>query len=131
MRLGTAVSDGFKKREVRGNYPLANLLEELYVTKDDKRSVVSIDMAQLNENPVVRTNRKIHDMCWDSLTRRLDSSMIEVAAPDPKDWTEEPRPRIYVPFAEKEQYKYYCKIASERPKLNLDVQVLPETEITQ
>jgi alpha,alpha-trehalase len=131
MRLGTALSDGFKKQEVRGTYPLANLLEELYLANDHKRSVAFIDMAQLNENPVDRTNRKLRDMCWANLTRRLDGSLIGVAAPDPKDWTEEPRARIYVPSGEQEQYRYYCKIASDRPKLNLDVRLLPETGITQ
>jgi alpha,alpha-trehalase len=71
----------------------------------------------------------INNTFWDNLTRRIDSSAIEAAADDPKDKTDDPRPRIYVPSTRLDQHAYYLKVAEERPNLRLDVQLLPE-EIT-
>ena len=50
---------------------------------------------------------------------------IEVAGRDPKDWTADPRPRIYVPPGAPTQFEYYEKIAKDHPELRLDVQMLP------
>lgn len=45
---------------------------------------------------------------------------------DPKDWTADPRPRIYVPRGAPEQYEYYSRIAKEKPEMRLDVQWLAD-----
>ncbi|KAI9771407.1 MAG: alpha,alpha-trehalase nth1 [Geoglossum umbratile] len=126
ISLGTATSDGFNRFEVRGTYMIANLLQELTLARDHGRKYTILDESRLNENPVDRLARLIKDSFWDSLTRQIDDSAIEVAARDPKDWTSDPRPRIYVPQGAPEQYAYYTKVAREQPDIRLDVQWLPE-----
>ena len=80
----------------------------------------------MNENPVDRLSRRIKGEFWDNLTRVIDGSVVEKAGMDPKDWTDDPRPRIYVPRGCAEQYEYYTKVAEERPEIRLDVIWLPE-----
>ena len=104
---------------------LSNLLQELSLAKEYGRKQIILDEARLNENPVNRLSRLIKDHFWEGLTRRIDASSIEIAARDPKDWTDDPRPRIYVPPGAPEQYAYYTKLAEERPEIRLDVQLLP------
>ena len=77
-----------------------------------------------------RLSRLIRDSFWDGLTRRIDASVIEKVGLDPKDWTDDPRPRIYVPPGAPEQYKYYTRLAKERPEIRLDVQWLPADKIS-
>lgn len=105
---------------------LSNLLQELSLANEYGRKQIILDEARLNENPVNRLSRLIRDQFWEGLTRRIDASSIEVAARDPKDWTDDPRPRIYVPRGAPEQYEYYTNLAKERPEMRLDVQLLPE-----
>lgn len=109
---------------------LSNLLQELTIAKDYGRRHIVIDEARLNENPVSRLSRLIKNSFWNALTRRIDGSNIEVVGKDPKDWTGNPRPRIYVPRGAPEQFEYYRNIADSQPELGLDVQLLPEGEVT-
>ena len=108
---------------------LSNLLQELTIAKDYGRKHIILDEARLSENPVARLSRLIKTSFWTALTRRIDGSNIEVAGKDPKDWTDDPRPRIYVPPGAPEQLKYYRSIAEAHPELRLDVQLL-DTNIT-
>jgi alpha,alpha-trehalase len=126
LLLGTAASNGFKKVEIRGTYMLSNLLQELHHAQEFGHQWIVLDEARLNENPVNRLSRLIKDSFWDMLTRRIDGSVIEVAGRDPKDWTEDPRPRIYVPRGTPDQYEYYKQVAVDRPDIRLDVCFLPE-----
>ncbi|KAI1876237.1 uncharacterized protein JN550_001733 [Neoarthrinium moseri] len=126
ISLRTAQSGGLNRFEIRGTYMLSNLLQELSMAKEFGRTEVILDIGRLNENPVSRLSRLIKDQFWDGLTRRIDASTIEVAAKDPKDWTDDPRPRIYVPHAAPEQLEFYQKVARDRPKIRLDVVQLPE-----
>ncbi|ETS74559.1 Neutral trehalase [Pestalotiopsis fici W106-1] len=126
ITLRTAASGGHNRFDIRGTYMLSNLLQELYMAKEFGRKQVILDIGRLNENPVSRLSRLIKDQFWDGLTRRIDASTVEIAAKDPKDWTDDPRPRIYVPPAAPEQIEYYRNIARDYPDLRLDVQVLPE-----
>jgi alpha,alpha-trehalase len=80
----------------------------------------------MNEDPVGRLLRLIKTKFWKNLERRLDESVIEIAAADPKDQTDHPQPRIYVPAGALEQFKYYREVAQRRPEIRLDVQLLPE-----
>jgi alpha,alpha-trehalase len=105
---------------------LSNLLQELHLAKEFDHKTIVLDEARLNENPVNRLSRLIKDSFWDSLTRRIDGSVIEIAGRDPKDWTEDPRPRIYIPRGAPEQFAYYTKVAADRPLVRLDVCLLPE-----
>ncbi|KAL3456442.1 trehalase-domain-containing protein [Aspergillus heterothallicus] len=122
--VGTAASSGYNRFDLRGTYMLSNLLQELTIAKDYGRKQIVLDEERLSENPVARLSRLIKNSFWVSLTRRIDGSNIEIAGRDPKDWTDDPRPRIYVPPGAPEQLEYYRRIAEERPELRLDVQEL-------
>lgn len=126
LSLGTASSNGFKRFDIRGTYMLSNLLQELHLAKELGRRQIILDESRLNENPTNRLARLIKDSFWDRLTRVIDGSVIEIAGRDPKDWTSDPRPRIYVPHGAPEQYEYYTKVAKDRPEIRLDVCWLPK-----
>jgi len=106
------------------------LLQELTLAKDFGRKQIVLDEARLNENPVQRLSRLIRYSFWDGLTRRIDASSIEKAGTDPKDWTDDPRPRIYVPESCPEQIQYYQKLSRDQPRIRLDVQRLTPQMIT-
>ncbi len=124
--MGTEASNGYNRFDVRGTYMLSNLLQELTLAKDFGRKNIVLDEARLNENPVNRLSRLIRDTFWNGLTRRIDGSNIGKVGMDPKDWTSDPRPRIYVPHGAPEQYEYYTKISKKFPEMRLDVQWLQE-----
>ncbi|KAF1809770.1 neutral trehalase [Eremomyces bilateralis CBS 781.70] len=126
LPVGTAGSQGLKTFDIRGTYMLANLLQELTLAQDHGRKTIILDEARLNENPVHRLNRLIRYSFWQGLTRSIDASNIHITGADPKDWTEDPRPRIYIPVGAPEQYEYYLNVAKEKPEMRLDVQWLPE-----
>lgn len=126
LSIGTEKSGGFNKFDVRGTYMLSNLLQELTLAQDFGRKTIILDEARLNENPVNRLSRLIRDSFWNGLTRRIDGSNIAKVGRDPKDWTDDPRPRIYVPRGAPEQHAYYTRIAKEHPDMRLDVQWLQE-----
>ncbi|KZM27367.1 Alpha,alpha-trehalase [Ascochyta rabiei] len=126
LSLGTLGSNAHNKFDVRGTYMLSNLLQELTLAKDYGRKTIVLDEARLNENPVNRLSRLIQFSFWDGLTRRIDGSNIAKVGVDPKDWTDDPRPRIYIPKGAPEQHEYYTRIAREHPDMRLDVQWLQE-----
>lgn len=128
--LGTLGSRGYNKADIRGNYMLSNLLQELTLAKGFGRKKIVLDEARLNENPVSRLSRNIQYSFWDNLTRRIDKSSIDVVAKDTKDWTDDPRPRIYIPRGAPNQHEYYTRLAQERPELRLDVVWLPAGKVT-
>jgi alpha,alpha-trehalase len=105
---------------------LSNLLQELALARDHNRKRIVLDEARLTENPVDRLSRMIKNSFWHSLTRRIDGDGLEIICADPKNRTGRVNPRIYVPFGEPAMAEYYRRVASERPHLNLDVQVLPK-----
>ncbi|RMZ84356.1 hypothetical protein DV738_g743, partial [Chaetothyriales sp. CBS 135597] len=126
ISLGTFASAGYRSTDVRGNYMISNLLQELTLASDLGKRVVKLHRSRLNENPVDRLSRRIRDEFWKNLERSLDASSIEKAGKDPKDWTDDPRPRIYVPHNCPEQYDYYTQVARDRPSMRLDVRWLPQ-----
>jgi alpha,alpha-trehalase len=128
--VGTASSAGHKMEMVRGNYQISVLLQELTLARDLGRTVIKIHKSRLQETPVERLYRRIRDEYWKNLTRVLDATVIEMAGTDPKDWTGNPRPRIYIPRGCPEQFNYYTQVATDRPEINLDVQWLPEGGVT-
>ena len=89
---------------------------------------MSIKHSQITEGPVQRLSRLIKDTFWNKLTRQIDSRGIKAAAPDTK--SVESQPRIFVPPGVPKQHAYYSKFAEENPDFGLDVQWLPEGEIT-
>lgn len=126
IALGTLSSAGYNRVDIRGNYMISNLLQELTLAKGLGKKIVKIHRSRLNENPVDRLSRRIKEEFWVNLERRLDSDLIAKAGKDPKDRTTKPRPRIYVPHGCPEQYDYYCRVSAENPEMGLDVRRLPE-----
>ncbi|KAF2399422.1 neutral trehalase short isoform [Trichodelitschia bisporula] len=126
LSLGTAASGGYNRFDVRGTYLLSNLLQELTLAKDFGRKSIILDEARLNENPVSRLSRLVKDHFWPNLVRRIDGSNIALVGRDPKDWTPDPRPRIYIPKGAPEQHEYYSKIAQQHPEMRLDVRWLAD-----
>ncbi|KAF2139278.1 glycoside hydrolase family 37 protein [Aplosporella prunicola CBS 121167] len=121
LSVGTAGSNGLNRFDVRGTYMLSNLLQELTLAQDYGRKSIVLDEARLNENPVNRLSRLIKDSFWNNLTRRTDASNIARIARDPKDWTDNPHPRVYIPRGAPEQYEYYQKHAEAHPEEKLEV----------
>lgn len=126
ISVGTLGSAGYRSTDLRGNYVISNLLQECTLAQDLGKKVIKIHKSRLNENPVDRLNRRIRDEFWKNLERSLDANSIEKAGKDPKDWTADPRPRIYVPHGCPEQYEYYAQVARDRPEIRLDVRWLPK-----
>lgn len=126
LSLGTADSGGYKRFQIRGNYMLSNLLQELALAKDFGRKYVVLDEERLNENPVSRLSRMIRHIFWDGLTRCIDGDGLEDICSDPKNRSNDVAPRIYIPYNEHEIYDYYKQVAKDKAHLNLDVQYLPK-----
>lgn len=122
---------GTEEVEVKGTYHLANLLQELFWAHEKGKEYMEVDLERIAEEPVDRLQRLIRTRWWDKLKRNIDSSGIDVAARDPKTReAAESHPRIYVPRSLPLQYDYYSKLARETPDMKLDVQWLPENDIT-
>jgi alpha,alpha-trehalase len=126
LRLGLDSTDGHHRLDIRGTYKLANLLQELAMAQEAGQKLAVIPNQRLDEDPVVRLRRLIKNKFWKNLERRLDESLIEVAARDPKDRSGRPSTRIYVPAGALDQFEYYKDVAKRRPEIRLDVQLLPE-----
>ncbi|KAF1982676.1 glycoside hydrolase family 37 protein [Aulographum hederae CBS 113979] len=126
LSVGTERSGGINRFDIRGTYMLSNLLQELTLAQDYGRKNIVLDEARLSENPVSRLARLVNDVFWPGLTRRIDGSNIAKVGRDPKDWTPDPRPRIYIPHGAPEQFEYYTRVAEEHPEMRLDVQWLAE-----
>ena len=116
---------------MKGTYRLANLLQELFHAKKRHDLLLELNPAQLAEDPVHRLKRLITSSWWDNLTRNIDASGIALAAKDPKPGNlDNSPPRIYIPRGASEQHAYYSKIALDEPQMKLDVQWLPEGDVT-
>jgi alpha,alpha-trehalase len=117
-------SNGYKRCDIHGTYFISNLLQELTLANDYGCKTVILDEVRLQEDPVNRFARMVKDSFWPALTRQIDGSNIAQVGRDPKDWTSDPRPRIYIPKGAPEQYEYYTRVAAENPEMRLDVQWL-------
>ena len=123
--------NGKQEFQIKGTYHLSNLLQELFHARKRGDKYLELDQARITEDPVRRLERLITTNWWNNLTRSIDASGISIAAGDSKpDNNGNSSPRIYVPRGTPEQHAYYSSIARERPELKLDVQWLPEGDIT-
>ncbi len=112
---------------VTGTYPLANLVQELTLLRDqsDGEHAV-IEVARLTENPVDRLSRLIRDTYWTGLTRRLGGDDRELARVLADDKMEAGQVRyLYVAHDDEEEYAYYSRQARRLPWL--EVRRLPES----
>ena len=112
---------------VKGTYPLALLLQELFFAKERGENFLELNWSQLAEDPVHRLERFIREKFWNKLTRQMDAKGIAAAAPDPK--IADSQPRIYIPAGAPEQYTYYANLAAAKPEMCLDVQWLPAGDV--
>ncbi|PVF93610.1 putative neutral trehalase [Serendipita vermifera] len=126
ITLGTATSNGVKTFDIRGNYMLSNLVQELAIARDHGRTRIVLDEERLSEPPVDRLSRMIATSFWRSLTRRIDGDGLEIICADPKNRTGHLTPRIYVPHGEDKMFEYYKSVAKQRSHLRLDVVQLPK-----
>ncbi len=126
LTLGTVNSNGYNKAEIRGTYMLYNLLQELTLAQRFGRKAVVLDESRLNENPVKRLNRLITHTFWKSLTRTMEAENIHIFAADSKARYGENHPRIYVPYNEPDQFKYFSDAAAAHPEHQLEVIYLPK-----
>ncbi|KAJ3229577.1 alpha,alpha-trehalase nth1 [Chytriomyces hyalinus] len=124
--IPTANSFGVNSFEVRGTYPLSNLLQELQLASDHGRNFIILSEDRLFENPLERLHRLIKFHFWDGLTRRLDARGLEALVEDSKSRQDDTRNRIYVPFHDKIGLDYFERVKVARPHLELDVVTLPE-----
>ena len=116
---------------VKGNYAVANLLQELHLAEKRGEKVLELTTDQLNEDPVHRLERLIRTRWWNNLTRTIDATGVARAALDYKcEGTEASPRRLYVPSGAKEQYEYFTKFSQDNPGLHLDVQYLPSAKLT-
>ena len=100
----------------------------MFLAKQKSLELLTLELSQLTEDPVHRLSRLIKTNWWDNLTRQMDARGVKAASQDDK--TVNPRPRIYIPPKAPEQHAYYTKVAQDNPSMDLDVQWLPEGEIT-
>lgn len=129
--LKSLIHDGLQETEIKGTYHLANLLQELFLAQKKGEEFLEVNFGNVYEDPVTRLQRLIKTSWWDNLKRNIDSSGIAVAAIDPKTReAAESHPRIYVPRGVPLQHAYYSKLAQDMPDMNLDVQWLPDGNIT-
>ncbi|KAI7959515.1 hypothetical protein MJO28_003306 [Puccinia striiformis f. sp. tritici] len=126
LSVGTVSSNGFKKFDIRGQYMISNLLQELALASSYGRKHIVLDEGRLTENPVDRLSRMIKTIFWPSLTRRIDESGLLTILADPKDRSSTQARRIYVPHGEEEIMNYYQLISNNHPELGLIVEELPK-----
>lgn len=117
---------GHSRVEIRGTYALANLMQELSLAEEQGRRVAAIHRDRLFENPLTRLCRLIKHQFWDGLRRRIDKETIGDMIDPKAERMGDGRLRVWVPFGDKIQQKYWLDAAAEKPELNLDVCILPE-----
>ncbi|KAI9139452.1 trehalase-domain-containing protein [Paraphysoderma sedebokerense] len=126
LKLGSADSQGYRKYDIRGTYMLSNLLQEIALAKDYNRKHIVIDENRLNEHPVDRLSRMIRHSFWLGLTRKIDADGLEIICNDPKNRTNDRKPRIYIPHDDDIAYEYFTSVAVAKPHLDLEVVRLPK-----
>ncbi|MDC8002992.1 alpha,alpha-trehalase [Aureisphaera galaxeae] len=109
---------------VQGTYPLSNLLQELVIAKNEGKTELEIDPSKIEELPVQRISRMIHNYYWKGLTRSMDAHGIEALLADTKNKTIENEVlTVYVPFGDTLAVKYYTELQRQLP---LQVVRLPQ-----
>jgi alpha,alpha-trehalase len=108
--------------EVAGTYALSNLLQELKLAADERRSEIRAD--RVFERPATRVSRSIRERYWDGLTRQVDAAHLAQVLVDPKLPRREWR-HLYVPYGDAAAFEHFTQAAREHPELKLKVWRLP------
>lgn len=127
---------------IRGNYMISTLLQELTLLEDQRKKVANtlklksaritrsfrekITLDKLTENPVTRLNRMIRNYFWPALVRKIDGDGLSIISMDPKNRSANHRPRIFIPYDDNSAWEYFQQVAILHPYLNLDVIKLPQ-----
>jgi alpha,alpha-trehalase len=120
--LGTL---GLNSHEIRGTYPISNLLQELTLASDYNRQKIVLKESRIFENPVKRLSRYIKHHFWDALTRRIDEFGLELIFQDTKDRSVKHSDRIYVPFNDVKAFNYFSNVSKKNPNKSFEVIRLP------
>ncbi|PVU90515.1 hypothetical protein BB561_004853 [Smittium simulii] len=128
IRVPTLKSLGHRKIEIKGNYMISNLLQEIGLAKIQGRKYIVIDTDRLNENPVDRLLRFIKTIFWDEITRKMDEHGLEKICNDPKNIEDSKSSgmRIYIPIDDDDAFTYYTEMSKKRPDFSLKVIKLPK-----
>jgi alpha,alpha-trehalase len=115
---------------VRGAYPLACLLEELILAKEQgKKTETVLDPARIIESPLDHISRNIRERYWDGLTRRVDEQYLPQMLADPKLAAGDTARIIYVPGDDQRALGYFREVSARHRDWRLQVTALP-AEIT-
>jgi alpha,alpha-trehalase len=115
-----------REYEIAGTYRLSNLLQELTLEREAERDTAGLDPARIFENPVHRISRRIREVFWDGLTRRIDEENLVALFTDTKTATVDGFRYLYVPHRDDEAREYLSGIAERHPDLRIRVVRLPE-----
>lgn len=113
-----------KEIEVKGHYPLSNLLQFLAHAHLRKERVASLDVEKLFQSPLLQVNEQIETYYWDALTRYVDEKGLIEILEDPKRSIE--TTILYVPFEDRRAFDYFSKCSNKHPYLKLIVKKLPK-----
>mmetsp|Transcript_5887 Transcript_5887/g.8075 ORF Transcript_5887/g.8075 Transcript_5887/m.8075 type:complete len:618 (+) Transcript_5887:170-2023(+) len=121
---------GGVEHQIKGVYPLSNLLQELALLRESslhmkgKSMPKSINLKTLYEPPLLRINRLIREKLWDGLTRTIDASGIQKIMSDEK-FSEGKQPILYIPHSDEQSLEYFSNILDQQ-NLQFSVRKLPE-----
>ncbi|MBN2104684.1 trehalase [bacterium] len=113
--------------EVRGNYYLANLLQELKLALDRGEVICELDFQRIFEDPVQRFSRQIRTLFWDGLTRKIELHNLPGVIADEK--VKSDGLNLYIPFSDKTASNYFKTHKDNLHAQNIQIRVLPP-EIT-
>jgi alpha,alpha-trehalase len=120
-----------KRYEVTGLYYLANLLEELRLADEAGEEIAALDPEKIFERPTEHLSQMIREICWDGLTRRMDTAGLLAILADEKTNTEDGNQYVYVPESDPAAYEYYTKIAAAHASKHIRVVKLPAARTSE
>ncbi len=115
-----------RRYEIAGTYRLSNLLQELTLEQEAGRDTAGLNPARIFENPVHRISRRIREVFWDGLTRRIDEENLVALFTDTKTATVDGLRYIYVSHRDEDAYAYLSGIADRHLDLKIRVVRLPD-----
>lgn len=115
-----------KELEVIGTYYLSNLLQDLSQQQQQGKTVAILETKQIFADPVTHLSRRIREVFWDGLTRRIDGPSLQKILIDTKSKSKDDCNYIYVSYSDEKAYTYFCNVAKENPTLKLKVVQLPQ-----
>jgi len=113
-----------KEYEVRGNYYLANLLQELKLALDRGELICDLNFQKIFEDPVQRFSRQIRTLFWKGLTRQIKLDNLTSVIADEK--VESDALYLYLPFSDKKAKLFFKAQENDLKSKNIKIRVLPQ-----